>query len=258
MVTHAKEQAARCCAPQEGFSTEADALKYVVRDKYAEIALGNSCCANGYTMMGDAYDNVAGYVQEADLNLGCGIPTEHASLVPGQTVLDLGAGAGLDAFIARRLVGEKGRVLGLDFTPAMVEKARANAQSLRYDNVEFFLGDIEHMPFPDAYVDVILSNCVLNLVPDKRAAFSQIFRVLRSGGYFAISDIVSVGMIPESERSSVASYVGCVAGAMERSAYLDIIKDAGFVGLDVVRSRSIHIPNEDAKVLSITVRASKP
>ena len=172
------------------------AIKATVREKYAQIAVGaassccdsSTCCTDDISMIGDAYDDVEGYVAEADLGLGCGLPTEYANLQAGQTVLDLGAGAGLDAFVARRIVGEEGRVIGLDMTQEMVDKARANARSLGYDNVDFYLGDIEAMPFENDTVDVVISNCVLNLVPDKKAAFAEMYRVLRSGGRLAVSD----------------------------------------------------------------------
>lgn len=242
------------------------ALKAVVRDKYARIARQEeSCCDDSCSMIGDAYDGVDGYVAEADLSLGCGLPTEHADLAPGQTVLDLGSGAGLDAFVARRIVGPNGRVLGLDFTEDMVDKARSNAQSLGYDNVEFYLGDIEKMPFEAASVDVILSNCVLNLVPDKAAAFAEMYRVLRSDGHFCISDVVWEGYMPDSLRSSMEHYVGCVAGAMQRAAYIEALSAAGFADVQVVTQRTIAIPAEIAArkdmahgdILSVTVTGRK-
>lgn len=223
-------------------------LKEVVRTKYAEIAVapgGAGCCGgDGVNMIGDAYDGVEGHVAEADLGLGCGLPVEHAGLEEGQTVLDLGSGAGIDAFISRRHVGEGGRVIGLDFTPEMVEKARANAAKLGYDNVEFVEGDIETMPIPDASIDVVISNCVLNLVPDKRRAFAETFRVLRPGGHFCISDIVSEGDLPEELMRVAELYAGCVSGAMNREAYLALLSSTGFTDVAVVRERPIHLPDD--------------
>lgn len=243
------------------------ALKAVVRDKYARIARQQeSCCDDSCSMIGEAYDGVEGYVAEADLSLGCGLPTEHANLAPGQTVLDLGSGAGLDAFVARQIVGPSGRVLGLDFTEDMVDKARSNVRSLGYDNVEFYLGDIEEMPFEAESVDVILSNCVLNLVPDKAAAFTEMYRVLRPGGHFCISDVVWEGCMPDSLRCSMEDYVGCVAGAMQRAVYLEALRVAGFADVQVVTQRSIAIPAEIAAqedsaahgdILSVTVIGRK-
>ena len=256
------------------------AIKDVVREKYARIAVGtaSSCCGSGevaccgddISMIGDAYDDVEGYVAEADLGLGCGLPTEHANLSPGQTVLDLGAGAGLDAFVARRVVGEEGRVLGLDMTVEMVDKARANATALGYDNVDFYLGDVEAMPFDDDTVDVVISNCVLNLVPDKKVAFAEMYRVIEPGGHFCVSDVVYQGEMPEAVLRSAELYVGCVAGAMEREAYLDELRKAGFANVRVVKEHAIDIPDEALRpaeqealrqsgsvVLSVTVYGEK-
>ena len=256
------------------------AIKDVVREKYARIAVGaeSSCCGSGevaccgddISMIGDAYDDVEGYVADADLGLGCGLPTEYANLAPGQTVLDLGAGAGLDAFVARRVVGEEGRVLGLDMTVEMVDKARANAAALGYDNVDFYLGDIEAMPFDDDIVDVVISNCVLNLVPDKRTAFAEMYRVIEPGGHFCVSDVVYQGEMPEAVLRSAELYVGCVAGAMEREAYLDELRRAGFTNVRVVKEHAIDIPAEALRpaeqaalrqsgsvVLSVTVYGEK-
>ena len=228
------------------------AIKAAVREKYAQIAVGaassccdsSACCGDDLSMIGDAYDGIEGYVAEADLSLGCGLPTEHANLQPGQTVLDLGAGAGLDAFVARRIVGDEGRVLGLDMTQEMVDKARANARTLGYENVDFYLGDIEAMPFDEGTVDVVISNCVLNLVPDKKAAFAEMYRVLKPGGHFCVSDVVYQGAMPEAVKRSAELYVGCVAGAMEREAYLGALQEAGFAEVEVVKGRVIDVPDE--------------
>jgi len=226
-----------------------DELRGTVREKYASVARGDtlSCCGDGgcgteVDMIGGAYEGVPGYVPDADLKLGCGLPVEHAGLAPGQTVLDLGAGAGLDAFVARRIVGEKGRVLGVDFTPEMVERARANAEALGYDNVRFEHGDIEALPFPDASVDVVISNCVLNLVPDKARAFREMHRVLRPGGHFCISDVVSQGGLPDSVRASAELHAGCVAGAIARERYIELLGAAGFDDVEVVVDSPIALP----------------
>ena len=215
-------------------------------------------------MIGDAYDGVDGYVEAADLGLGCGLPIEHAGLAPGQTVLDLGAGAGLDAFVARRVVGEGGTVLGVDFTPEMVEKARQNAAALGYTNVRFEHGDIEALPFPDESVDVVVSNCVLNLIPDKARAFAEAFRVLRPGGHVCVSDVVSRGALPDTVRASAELYAGCVAGAVDRDAYLALVAEAGFEDAQVVAERPIDLPDgllpadAEAPLFSVTVRATRP
>ncbi|GAB5550190.1 MAG: hypothetical protein SangKO_099500 [Sandaracinaceae bacterium] len=254
---------------------DADALRQSVRDKYAAVARGEalSCCgpsdggdgaSTDINMIGDAYDGVEGYVEAADLKLGCGLPVEHAGLAPGQTVLDLGAGAGLDAFVARRIVGETGTVLGVDFTPEMVQKARQSAAALGYTNVHFEHGDIEALPFKDETVDVVVSNCVLNLVPDKAHAFAEAFRVLRPGGHVCVSDVVSRGDLPASVRASAEFYAGCVAGALDREVYLGIVAEAGFEGVEVVAERPIDLPGgllpegSEATLLSLTVRATRP
>lgn len=244
-----------------------DTIRAAVRDKYAAVARGESlsCCGpTGSTdeinMIGDAYDDVDGYVADADLSLGCGLPVEHAGLRPGQTVLDLGSGAGLDAFVARRIVGESGRVLGVDFTPEMVRKARINAEKLGYDNVEFEHGEIEALPFADSTVDVVISNCVLNLVPDKARAFAEMARVLSPGGHFCVSDVVSRGELPEAVRASAELYAGCVAGAIDQADYLRLLTEAGFENVEVVVERPIALPEgmlpDDAEVplYSVTVR----
>jgi ubiquinone/menaquinone biosynthesis C-methylase UbiE len=261
-------------------------LREIVREKYAEIASAAksrssvSCCGTGesaddpFTMIGDAYDGVDGYVADADLGLGCGLPVEHAGLAPGQTVLDLGSGAGLDAFVARSEVGETGRVIGVDMTAEMIAKARANADQSGYDNVEFRLGEIEHLPVRSNSVDVVISNCVLNLVPDKRRAFAEIHRVLKPGGHFCISDIVSSQRLPEWVQSIAEAYAGCVSGAMVKQEYLDLIRASGFEDVTVATERRIQVPAEliaetltpeqitealanDLHVISVTVTATK-
>lgn len=261
-------------------------IKEVVRKKYAEIAISNqdcsgSCCGTDsgatfdYTIMSDDYTKLDGYVPDADLGLGCGLPTEYAGIEEGNTVLDLGSGAGNDAFIARRIVGSTGKVLGLDFTDEMIAKARINCDKLSYNNVEFRKGDIENMPINDSTIDVIISNCVLNLVPDKDKAFSEMFRVIKSGGHFCVSDIVINGDLPDNLKSAAALYTGCVSGAIKKDEYLNIIAQKGFVNTNIPKQKKILIPDEillgfisreelknfkksGVEILSVTVVAEKP
>jgi SAM-dependent methyltransferase len=195
-------------------------------------------------VIGNAYDGVAGRVADADLNLGCGVPTQHAALRRGETVLDLGSGAGNDVFIARHEVGAEGRVIGVDMTPDMITRARANAQKLGLENVEFRLGEIEHLPVESDSIDVIISNCVLNLLPKKGPAFVEMFRVLRLGGRFCVSDIVATGRLPEGVREAAELYVGCVAGALPESEYLALIKAAGFESVRSAKVQPIVLPDE--------------
>ncbi len=236
---------------------DADAIRADVRRAYAAVARGDDdgCCgpttcscssdaSASINMIGDAYAGVEGYVADADLGLGCGVPTEFAELAPGQTVLDLGSGAGVDAFVARRIVGEAGRVIGVDMTPEMITKARRNAAALGYDNVEFRLGEIEALPVEHDSVDVVISNCVLNLVPDKSRAFAEAYRALKPGGHLCVSDIVTRGDIPPALRRSAELYAGCVAGALDEADYLAGLQAAGFVDVDVRRRREIVIPDE--------------
>jgi arsenite methyltransferase len=225
-------------------------IKTLVREKYGAIAraggkgASSGCCADGsLDMIGDAYAAVEGYVADADLALGCGLPTRHAGIAAGDVVLDLGAGAGVDAFVARRLVGEGGRVIGVDMTPSMVERARANASKLGYANVEFRLGEIEALPVEGGTVDVVISNCVLNLVPDKAAAFAETFRVLAPGGHFCVSDIVASGALPDGIRKAAALYVGCVAGAAPEADYLATIRSAGFTDVRIAERKPIPLPD---------------
>jgi arsenite methyltransferase len=259
-------------------------IRSVVREKYGAIARSAgkdggcvpNCCGDGSPdMIGEAYAGIEGHVAEADLGLGCGLPTQHAGIREGGVLLDLGAGAGNDAFIARRLVGEHGRVIGVDMTEEMVERARTNAQKLGHANVEFRLGEIEDMPVGDATVDVVISNCVLNLVPDKSRAFFETFRVLKPGGHFCVSDIVATGPLPDGIRSAAALYVGCVAGAIPETEYLDVIRSTGFEDVRIVERKPIPLPDEalrehlsDAELeefrssgvqlLSVTVLGTRP
>lgn len=237
-------------------STDSE-IKKMVQEKYGAIAEqskqqnqssccgGTSCCSTvEFSVMAEDYTHLNGYVADADLRLGCGLPTEFAQISPGDTVVDLGAGAGNDAFVARSIVGTSGTVIGIDMTDAMINKARENAAKLGFTNVEFRLGDIEEMPIASATADVVVSNCVMNLVPNKAKAFAETFRILKPGGHFSISDIVLRGELPPKVRESAELYAGCVAGAQQIEDYLGTIAQAGFVDITVQKDREIDIPNE--------------
>lgn len=262
-------------------------LKLLVKEKYAEIASQSkeqnqsSCCGSGcgcgdgtYTVFSDDYSELAGYNPDADLGLGCGLPTEFAGIKEGNSVLDLGSGAGNDCFVARAIVGETGKVTGLDFTEEMLAKANANKEKLGYGNVEFIQGDIEEMPLPPNTYDVVISNCVLNLVPDKQKAFTGIYKVLKPNGHFCISDVVLMGMLPEALQNEAVMYAGCVSGAIQKSDYLDIIRGVGFKDIEVKKEKQIVLPDEILRnylsdeqlklyresktgIFSVTVTASK-
>ena len=232
-------------------------LKDIVRSKYNQIALQSkeqnqsSCCGStsscfdmDYTIMSDDYSGVQGYNAEADLGLGCGLPTEYAEISPGDTVIDLGSGAGNDAFVARSIVGEEGLVIGLDFAGAMLTKARNNAKKLGFENVRFVRGDIEEMPFEDQAADVIVSNCVLNLVPDKHRAFAEIHRVLKTGGHFCVSDIVLSGDLLPELVDDATMYAGCVSGAIQEEDYLAIIREVGFGKVSIRKRKEIILPDD--------------
>ena len=234
-----------------------DQLKKIVMEKYGEVAdqsreeNASGCCGTGCgcstidaSVMAEDYSQLKGYVADADLGLGCGLPTEHALIKNGDVVVDLGSGAGNDAFIARSLTGENGKVIGVDFTEKMIAKARANAEKLGYNNVEFRYGDIEQMPVNENVADVVVSNCVLNLVPDKAKAFAETFRILKAGGHFSVSDIVLKGELPENLRRSAEMYAGCVSGAIQKEEYLNIVKETGFTSIRVQKERKITIPDE--------------
>jgi len=254
-----------------------ETTKDFIRQRYASIAAGKplpvsaSCCASTElsSFVEEGYARMEGYAAEADLALGCGLPTAHAGLAAGETVLDLGSGAGNDVFIAARAVGPSGRVIGVDMTPEMIAKAKANAEKLGAKNVEFRLGEIESLPVESATVDAVISNCVVNLVPNKRKAFSEIHRVLKSGGRFTVSDIVLDGELPESVRKSAELWAGCVSGALQKEEYLGIARDAGFE-VAVEKERLIEIPDEivsaalagatlsaPVRILSVTVVGRK-
>jgi SAM-dependent methyltransferase len=262
-------------------------LKEIVRKKYSEIALQDketnqsSCCGAGgcttevYNIMSDDYTTLDGYNPDADLGLGCGLPTQFAKIKKGDTVIDLGSGAGNDCFVARSETGEAGKVIGIDFTTAMIDKARANAEKRGFNNVEFRQGDIEKMPVTSNVADVIVSNCVLNLVPNKDGVFKEIYRVLKPGGHFSISDVVLVGDLPQGLQNDAEMYAGCVAGAIQKDAYLGLVEQNGFKNITVQTEKPIIIPddilinylneeeldkfkNGTTGIFSITVYAEKP
>lgn len=226
------------------------AIKEVVKEKYTEVVKSSqsccepSCCSPGGVDFSEGYEALEGYNKEADLGLGCGLPTEYARIKEGHTVLDLGSGAGNDVFIARQLAGETGRVIGLDMTEAMIAQARINNRKLGYRNVEFVLGDIEDVPLDDNSVDVAISNCVMNLVPDKDKAYAEVYRVLRPGGHFSISDIVLQGELPPVLQEAAAMYAGCVSGAMQKEDYLSAIERAGFSNIQIDKERQLQLPDE--------------
>ena len=265
-----------------------DQLKKIVMEKYTEIAsqrregnaagccgVGCGCATTDESVMAEDYAHLKGYMADADLGLGCGLPTEYALIKEGDVVVDLGSGAGNDAFVARSLAGENGKVIGIDFTEKMITRARANAEKLGYHNVEFKHGDIEQIPISENVADVVVSNCVLNLVPDKARAFAETFRILKPGGHFSVSDIVLKGELPEPLRRSAGLYAGCVSGAIEKERYLSIVKQTGFTSILLQKERKITIPDEilsvyldsaelkkyrsgESGIFSITVYAEKP
>lgn len=243
-------------------------IKEVVKEKYGQIAVQSeksksscccgdsssapvsiSCCGGSeddvnYTVMSDEYTQLQGYVAEADLNLGCGMPTQFAGIKEGDTVVDLGSGAGNDVFVARSIVGDSGKVIGIDMTPEMIAKANRNKQKLGFENIEFYLGEIEEMPLDNNIADVVVSNCVLNLVPNKEKAFSEMYRIIKTGGHFCVSDIVLKGELPEALSRSAAMYAGCVAGALQQEDYLTKIAEAGFTDIEIKKSKIIDLPLE--------------
>jgi ubiquinone/menaquinone biosynthesis C-methylase UbiE len=233
-----------------------DSVKEMIKQKYSEIALQDketnqsSCCGSGccatevYNIMTDDYSAINGYNADADLGLGCGLPTQFAKIKKGDIIIDLGSGAGNDAFIARHETGETGKVIGIDFTSAMIDRARQNAEARKLNNVEFRLGDIEQMPVTDNTADVIVSNCVLNLIPDKNKVFKEIYRVLKDGGHFSISDIVLEGELPKQIKEAAEMYAGCVAGAIQKQVYLELIEMNGFKNITVQKNKPIIIPDD--------------
>src|SRR4030095_16890359 len=263
-------------------------LKDLVKKSYTKIAEqskernessccgGTGCCSEevDYTVFAEDYQKLKGYNPDADLGLGCGVPTEFAQIREGDTVVDLGSGAGNDVFIARAIAGETGRVIGIDMTRAMIEKAEKNNAKLGFTNIEFRLGDIENLPLEDNVADVTISNCVLNLVPDKEKAFKEIYRTMKPGGHFSVSDIVLDGELPKDIKFAAEMYAGCVAGAVQKQDYLNIIKETGFMDVEVQKEKAINIPDSilleyidenelaalkvsGSKILSINVYARK-
>jgi len=258
---------------------QADSIRALVREKYGEIAsTSSSCCGPGggcgsvepdgvLSQIGYTGDQAAAIPDGANLGLGCGNPLDLAAVQAGETVLDLGSGAGIDVFLAARETGPTGRVLGVDMTPAMIDRARATATRSGFTNVEFRLGEIEHLPVADDSIDVIISNCVVNLSPDKGQVFREAFRVLRPGGRLLVSDIVLERELTRDVRQSAEAYIGCVAGASLRDEYLGFIRAAGFTDVEVVRGDSYSVGAESAPqslrdglacVQSAKVRARKP
>lgn len=232
--------------------------KELVKQRYSELALNSDalktgcCCGTNpampskkvYTIMSEDYTQLKGYEADANLGVGCGLPTEYAGIKEGDTVLDLGSGAGNDCFIARAEVGETGKVIGIDFSPQMLEKARKNAAKRGYTNVEFIEGDIEDMPLADKSIDVVVSNCVLNLLPEKNKIFKEIYRVLKVGGHFCISDVVLNGVFPKEFTDNASMYAGCIASAIQREDYLGEIEKANFANIKVERTKTVEIPDD--------------
>ena len=233
-------------------------IKDSVKQRYNELAFVSDneqkCCCNPaapaapskkvYTIMSEDYSRLRGYEPDADLGVGCGLPTQYARIQKGDTVVDLGSGAGNDCFIAREETGETGKVIGIDFAPEMVARARANADKRGFTNTEFREGDIENMPLPDKAADVVVSNCVLNLLPRKDRIFHEIYRILKPGGHFCISDVVLNGYFPKEFTDNAAMYAGCIASAIQREDYLGEIEKAHFTDIKVERTKTVIIPDE--------------
>lgn len=266
---------------------KAEDLKFAVKAKYDEIATQNkilnqgSCCGSSVccgglevSMIGDEYKNIEGYNRDADLGLGCGLPTQFAEIKTGNHVLDLGSGAGNDCFVVRAIVSETGHVTGIDFTDAMLDKANKNLEKTDFKNIDFVKGDIEDMPLNDNTFDVVISNCVLNLVPDKQKAFSEIYRVLKPGGHFCISDVVLNGELPKKIKEAAEMYAGCISGAILKKEYIEIINQQEFSTIEIKKEKEIEIPenillnymkpdetkafkDEKVGIFSVTVKAVK-
>ncbi len=226
-------------------------IKQTVKEKYSDIAKGKTLgcgigcgCSADVTDISDSYTEIKGYVKDADLNLGCGLPTEFAKIKTGDTVVDLGSGAGNDCFVARHETGETGKVIGIDMTDTMIEKAKLNAAKLKFNNVEFHLGDIENIPLANDVADVVVSNCVFNLVPDKQKAFNETYRILKSGGHFSISDVVTVGELPKGIQDDAELYVGCIGGAIQKVDCMNIIHEAGFKNILIQKEKRIEVPED--------------
>jgi arsenite methyltransferase len=277
--TSATDQASStgAVATQDPTTMSPNDLRNTVREKYGAIANaergGCGCGTADMENLGYSNDQAGTVPEGADLGLGCGNPLQHAAVQPGETILDLGSGAGIDAFLAAKEVGASGRVIGVDMTSAMLDRARTNAERIDASNVEFRLGEIEHLPVADNAVDLIISNCVINLSPDKSQVFAEARRVLRPGGRLVVSDLVVLQELPADILSSISAYIGCVAGASRREDYLQAIRDAGFEKVEVVEEKRYAgadgIPEGNAtltralewsgkNVVSMKVRAFKP
>jgi SAM-dependent methyltransferase len=279
---------------QEVKQMKDEEVRKIVREGYGEIAVGDKCGCGPVSACGccnptETVSKAIGYTDEelgalpdgADLGLGCGNPTALASLKEGEVVLDLGAGAGIDCFLAGRAVGESGKVIGVDMTAEMIERARENARKVDSRNVEFRLGEIENLPVADNSVDVVISNCVINLSPDKVRVFKEAYRALKPGGRMMISDIVLLKELPDVIKSSAEAYIGCLSGALLKADYLNIMESTGFGDIEIVQESSFPIDfmtndptskavidklgttvdevnDMAASVMSIKVRAIKP
>ncbi len=244
-------------------------IKNAIRNKYAEsLKTGGCCCSPIYPGVvsnccgsdpGNALSQADEVIASADLGLSCGLPVKDARIKPGDKVLDLGSGAGVDVFRAAEIVGDEGFVIGVDLTPEMITQARENAAKGGYQNTDFQLGEIESLPVSDASQDVIISNCVINLVPNKNLVFQEIYRVLKPGGHFCISDIVTNGKIPDSIRQDLEAWAACLAGAIEKQAYLEMLIEAGFQDVEIVRANAYGPENYSPMSFeSITVLGYKP
>ena len=212
-----------------------------------KIATNNSGCCCENKNFSENYENVKSYEPIANLGLGCGIPTDFANIKKGDTVFDLGSGAGNDCFVVRRIVGDSGRVIGVDCAKEMIGLSRQNCGNLGYNNVVFVLAEIEKLPFADNAADVVISNCVMNLVPDKKKAYSEIFRVLKPGGHFSISDIIIYGELPEKIRNATSKNTACIGGAMSKDEYLQVVENAGFKNIQIQKERTVNI--DDGELL---------
>ena len=232
--------------------------KELVKQRYSELAVNSDslqskcCCGTNpaapskktFTIMSEVYTELKGYEKDADLGVGCGIPTEYANIKIGNTVVDLGSGAGNDCFIARAEVGESGQVIGIDFSPQMIKKAQRNATKRSYNNVKFLEGDIEQIPLLDNLADVVVSNCVLNLLPEKNRIFKEVYRVLKPGGHFCISDVVLEGHFPKEFKDNASMYAGCIASAIQKEEYLNEIEKANFKSIAILRTKTVVVPDE--------------
>jgi SAM-dependent methyltransferase len=232
-------------------------IKDIVKEKYGQIVSKSNneasccnsgcCCTSSSNVMSENYESLNGYNPDADFGLGCGLPTVFARIKKGNTIIDLGSGAGNDCFIASAETGENGKVIGIDFTPEMIKQARNNVIARGVKNVEFIQGDIENIPLESNLADVVVSNCVLNLVPNKKNVFNEIYRLLKADGHFCISDIVLIGDLPEKIKSAVEMYAGCISGAIKKDLYLNLIKETGFKNIIIQKEKSIIIPDDELK-----------